>query len=241
MRNERTRRIGRREMRRLLAGVSGAADPTGLGFLLDLAAGPPTPAELAGLHEAVQRFRHTHRDPAPASASTRSGRGVVALATRALAVKVAAVFGVLLLGGVALAASTGHLPQGVQQRAHDLVAPLGISLPNGSGPNRSGSSVATRGVGPTGAASTAATAGLCRAWQQETAADQGTATMTPASRALADLAGGANKIATFCASVLKQAGSSDATGEPVAPEATPAHPGNGNGRPTPTPHPTPHA
>jgi hypothetical protein len=236
MRTERSRRFGHREIERLLAGVPGA-DRTSLRTLLNLAAGPPTPAEAAGLREAVQGFREAYRVPAPASASTRSGRGVVAQATRALAVKGAAALGVLLLGGVAFAASTGMLPDSVQRRAHDLVAPLGISLPHP--PVAPGTRPLAHGQ--TAAASTPAAAGLCRAWQVETEANHGTASDTPARRALALLAGGPEHIDTFCAQVLGATpipGSSPGTG-PTAGGGS-SHGSGTPGHPSPTPHPTSH-
>src|SRR5690242_4198546 len=122
MATTRARRIGRREAEELLSGTRAAADRDALVRLLDLAAAPPRPAELAGREATVEALVQTYRDAARAARVRRRSR--LSLLSRAIVVKAFAGLIVLLLGGVAVAATTGNLPPPVQQGAHDLLSPL---------------------------------------------------------------------------------------------------------------------
>jgi hypothetical protein len=115
---------------RLLAGRLDSADaPPGyaeVATVLAAAAGPPTPGELAGQAAAIARFSAT-RCPSAGPRRQRAARHRRAFGSR-LPVLAAAALSVLLLGGVA-AAATGTLPgparwvvDSVSQAAHHLPA-----------------------------------------------------------------------------------------------------------------------
>lgn len=103
----RTRRIGRRDAELLVRGVTGTGFPA-LARLLRLAAGPASARELAGGPEAASAMAAVYRDR-PAGPWRRP----LSVLSRALAVKVAAAVGVLLLGGTAVATGTGGSVFGV--------------------------------------------------------------------------------------------------------------------------------
>jgi hypothetical protein len=157
------------------------------------------------------------------------------LVARALAVKVALVIAVLAFGGTALAARTGSLPSGVQERAHALFSEVGVpppgrepgpqitrgGVPAASPPSPSPAPSRTPTPGPSGTA----TIELCRAWDTARQEPPDKAVPAPTRRALAAAAGGEPKIDGFCAGLL---GKPSATGKPTVPgkaTATPSAPG----------------
>jgi hypothetical protein len=246
MANTRTRRIGRREAEELLSGSRTAADREALVRLLDLAAAPAKPAELAGREVAVRVYVQTYRDAAQATRTRQRSR--LTLLSKALAVKTIAGLTVLLLGGVAVAATTGSLPPPVQQGAHDLLSPLGVAVPAGKVPHPTRDSGSTMhpspppsptprpGPSPDPSAGPAM-AGLCQAWQAQQKGGPGKPTDSPALQALVTAAGGPDKVAAYCAAVLAGAHPSTSP-EPkgkarkpsparkkVIVTATPGHPG----------------
>ncbi|MWA01473.1 hypothetical protein F8568_014005 [Actinomadura sp. LD22] len=113
--HQRARRLDRRTAERLLRSVpmsvaNGPADHRADGYdalraLLAAAAGPPRPGELAGEDAAAAAFRTALARPAP-------HRPRWAAVSRFATVKVAVLAAALAAfgGGVAVAASTGHLP-----------------------------------------------------------------------------------------------------------------------------------
>ena len=168
-----------------------------------------------------------------------------------LAAKVALLtgVGVMSLSGVAAAAYTGSLPSGLQDLAHHTIgAPASH---HGSAPGTQPSPGATP-VGPDATGSAAY--GLCTAWK---AADGHPDTHAVAYRNLAAAAGGASRIAAYCANVPRPSASPEssehATGAPattpsVPPSSVPptetatATPGaTPSARPTDLPSPTPSA
>jgi hypothetical protein len=107
---------------RLLAGRLEPADaPPGFAAVtrvIAVAAAPAGPGELAGEDAALAAYRTARR---PAERPVRRARGL-RLATLVTA-------GVLVLGGVAGAVSTGALPDGAQSVAHDALGSVGVSVP----------------------------------------------------------------------------------------------------------------
>ncbi len=91
-------------------------------------------------------FLHASRQP-PADKAGRTGPTLVRALTRAVVVKVAAGAATLVLSGAALAAETGNLPDGAQQRAHEMFSSLGVPAP------RSGAGTPTRPSSPPATAS----------------------------------------------------------------------------------------
>jgi hypothetical protein len=215
----RTRRIGRREAEWLLSGVPAAVDRRELLRLLRLAAAPARSYELAGREATVAAM-------VAAYDRTPERTNYLSVLSRALAVKVAAVVGVLLLGGTAVAAGTGNLPSPVQ---HGLFSVLGGPVPDAPSPVRHttpppGRSTPATSLTPGERSTTTApgTAGLCRAWEA-----QKDRTPDPVIvHALAAQAGGEQKIAAFCAAVLNEPNpraSPSAKPHPTPVVPTPSH------------------
>ncbi len=219
-----------------------AADnpPAALEPLLRALAADPRPEELGGLQESLAHYR----DAFPMSAPTVRKTWRTAMLSPQFGIKLgAAVAGLTLaLGGTAFAAYTGSLPSGAQNVAHMVIgapaAPatgLPTHRPTSTG-TRSESAVSATPVGPD--ASGPAAFGLCTAWTQHQsngASTNGSADDSVAFKNLAAAAGGAGKVAAYCATILRPSGtSSHPTGRPTSvPSAS--HP---MGRPTSLPMPT---
>jgi hypothetical protein len=128
---------------------------------------------------------------------------------------------VLATGGVALAASTGHLsnPLGDAHRSatgttHSATTPAGAPSAGDS------PAVPPTPAGTPGASPSPSYKGLCQAYQAGATANGGKVLSNPAFAALANEAGGANNVATFCATLIGAPGSHP-TGQPTT---HPAHP-----------------
>jgi hypothetical protein len=238
MRTRRTGRIDLPEADRLVAGDPPGPGHPGLSVLLAAVRAPAFAEELAGEPAAVAGFTAARRDAEPTMPGRRRVR--VPLSARMVAVKVASSAAVLMAGGTAFAAETGHLPAGVQRHAHSMFSSLGVpasgtgTRPSGTGPGGTAGSIRPQATPSTGATpgtadpSGAVALELCQAWDAAQK-PHGKAVPPESRKALATLAGGEPRIATFCATLL---GRAQATNSP-APAATPNHPGNngnsGNG------------
>lgn len=221
MRTPRRSRIGPDDAERLLATGRDAAYP-GLSRLLTAAAGPPRPGELAGLRAAVAAFEDAGLVTRPA-AMPRRRRALRPLAA-------AAALAAALAGGVAVATETGNLPGGgggTPAGEHTATAPETTRPAPGAG--RGGTPSApppTADRGPTVSPTSPTVAGLCQVWDTHR---RKTKEPVPAEvmRDLTAAAGGADRIAAFCATVL--AG-------PATHPPTPSHPtGRPDTKPTPSP------
>jgi hypothetical protein len=198
-----------------------------LGALTDGPAGD----ELAGEAVALAAFRDQFGVPGPVPRRRRRPPLLAPL----LSAKAAAAAAVLSIGGLATAAYAGALPAPAQQFAHSAIgAPAATHHPAATA-HPAGS------ASPEGPDATAHPAfGLCTAWSHARA--HGThKQQAVAFRNLAAAAGGAAKVAAFCAAVPHPGSTADPAGKPTAhstgkPTAhpTPAHP---TGKPT--AHPTP--
>jgi hypothetical protein len=192
----------------------------GLARLLAAATAPATPQELAGEQLVMASFAAEMRSHPPTLSPRRT-----AVPRKVLTIRAAppALVAVLSLGGVAAAAS-GLLPDqaspvadqasattGADAAAHGLgkaaAANLGGAADDGSAEGQGSA------AGPDAAA--AARAGLCRAWQAGQGADHGQKADAVAFQALAEAAGGADHIATYCQDVTAGA-SADAHGQSQA-------------------------
>ena len=195
--------------------------------------GAPHDGELAGHARVLAEFRHRGGRPVHArrSARRRSRLLTVLLTAKAAAAAAAAA---VAMGGVAAAAYTSTLPAPVQQFAHSVIgapspqpshrpgipratpARTNAASPDATGPDATGPDA----TGPAGF-------GLCTAYAHAKA--HGTAShKAVAFRNLAAAAGGAAKIAAYCATV-PHPGSSQSS----QPASAPTHPA---GRPRLTPH-----
>ncbi len=234
MSTNRRRRLSRKTAELLLRGcpASPLADGDALAGLLVAAAAPAHDRELAGEAEAVTAFREAHLSPV-----TQSRRPLMSATTKLLAVKaVLAAMGVTG-GGVALAAATGHLP-----------SQLGGTPAAASSAKASASATATPSATesskshPT-ASPSPSLRGLCQAYTAGVGSNPGEALDNPAFTALITAAGGKDKVAAFCTSLLAAKPNHRATPHPTGkPSSLPtqaptAHP---TGKPTaiPTAHPT---
>ncbi len=185
------------------------------------AAAPGRPDELAGEDAAVAAFRAVQRPGDSKPVRSRSLR---------LAALVGAA--VLLLGGVAGAASTGALPDGAQAVAHDTLGAVGVSVPApaptratrvarhatpraASRPAPPSSRIAPTRPTPRAPPSTAARAhrptdaillAACRAYLDGRVSATSGRGAANAYRYLAGRAGGATNIAGYCRGVVNGAG-----------------------------------
>jgi hypothetical protein len=205
----------------------------------------PQDGELAGHARALAEFRHRGSMPVR---SRRPARRRLRLLTSLLTAKAAAAAAAaaVALGGVATAAYTGALPASAQQFAHNA-----IGAPSPKPRHSPGTPQATPtrpdATGPD--ASGPAAFGLCTAYAHAKA--HGTATQKAvAFRNLAAAAGGAAKIAAYCAAVPHPGSSQPGQATPARshrsgqPTSAPTHPsGQSTSHPTgkPSPLPTPHA
>jgi hypothetical protein len=189
---------------------------------------PPASDELSGEAEVLAVFRERLGVPSP----TRRPRRRTTLLSPLLSARAAAAATAVALGigGFATAAFANALPAPLQSLAHTTFgAPDAHAAPAATADN------SPSPVGPD--ATGHAAYGLCTAWAQAKA-DGTRKQKAVAFRNLAAAAGGAGKVAAYCATVPH-------------PGASPSKKPHGNGKPTshptphgngrPTSHPTPHA
>jgi hypothetical protein len=185
----------------------------------------PQDSELAGHARALAEFRHRGGRPVHARRSARRRPRLLTSLLTAKAAAAAAAAAVALGGGVAAAAYTSTLPAPAQQFAHSVIgapSPQPSHRPGTPQPShRPGTPQATPArtdaVGPD--ATGPAAFGLCTAYAHAKA--HGTASQKAvAFRNLAAAAGGAAKIAAYCAAV-PHPGSSQ-SGQPAPDRTHPA-------------------
>ena len=205
----------------------------------------PQEGELAGHARALAEFRRRGGMPVHARRSARRRPRVLPWLLTAKAAAAAAAAAAAVLGGVAAAAYTGTLPAPAQQFAHSVIgAPSqqpsrrpGTPQPSHRPGTPQATPARTDGVGPD--ATGPAAFRPCTAYAHAKA--HGTASQKAmAFRNLAAAAGGAAKIAAYCAAV-PHPGSS----QPSQSASAPTHPAgqrasHPTGKPSsrPTPHPT---
>lgn len=223
----RTRRISARTAEDLLDGVGADARHPRLTATLRAAAGPTLPGEIAGRHEAVAAFQRALRQPAPFQ---RRPPLMKTALLKLLTLKAAAVAAVVLgTGGVALAASTGAIPNPLNN--HPVPAASASRAHPADRPDAS-----ERPGGP--ASPSPSLVGLCHAYTAGAGSDHGKALDSPAFQVLLTAAGGKAGVGAFCAKLL---GTTQASEAPSAQPGTTDHP---TGRPTehptgrPSEHPT---
>ena len=225
MRRRRNPRICSADLDRLIAGGSPGPGQGGLAALLDAAKAPPTVGEWDGEAAAVAAFVAAYRGAAPAP--TEPSRVRIPSLARAATMKVAAGVAVLVVGGTAMAAETGALPDAAQQQAHGWFSALGVPPPTPRSPSHEAAPpTGTRPttVRPTStpgpptmptpgstSPSSSRARGLCVAWRADSATEHGNAMAAKSRRALAALAGDESMIPAFCARHLTPSPSEPAT------------------------------
>ena len=180
--------------------------------LLDVASAPASPRELAGEHAAVDLFARARlvntgnpgRDDMSLTGSARTGLKAAFVAAGAVG---------LISTGAAFAAS-GHTPwahaSGAAAASTHAADPTHPSHP--TDPSRDPSEDVADGAGP----NVHSFGGLCRAYKSGNKADHGNALESPPFAALVAAAGGADNVATYCATVPH--------GSPGTHPAHPTHP-----------------
>jgi hypothetical protein len=191
----RRRGMSGREAERLLrdAASGSPTDPDPLVRLLAAAAAPAPERGSASEEAALSAFRTARHAPAPAKNSTvRSG--LVKLFTA----KVAVVAFASTVGGVALAARSGALPDRQQHVDQPATGTPGESRPIGT-PSRTAGGTA----GPVPSSSLSPT-DLCRAYERSKGNNERDKALDgPAFSMLITAAGGENKVAGYCATLLR--------------------------------------
>ena len=184
-------------------------------MVLEAIAAPPSSDELADEAAAVATLAAVAR-----SSPHRAARRRPTVFTKVLSAKMAAAAAIAALSVAGVAgAATGTLPDPAQRVAHQVLGAAGVPAPDDHASDTHGSSQADHS--PTGPDATgAAKAGLCRAWQAGQGADHGKKADAVAFKALAEAAGGSDKIADYCKDVTtaqKSDAASDATPSSTVP------------------------
>jgi hypothetical protein len=186
-------------LERLLVGRLDPADApagyAGLARLLAAATGPATRKELAGEQEVLAEFMAVLQSDPPTLVPRRAPMLSKLVSVKAAAALLAAL---LSIGGVA-AAATGLLPGQAE--------PAADQAPSTTGAGAAGHDV---GAAAVTVLDGAAKGGLCQAWQAGQGTDHGRRGESPAFRALAVAAGGADNVAAYCEDAA--AGGTTATG-----------------------------
>lgn len=223
----RTRRISARAAENLLNGASVDARHSRLAAVLRAAAGSTRPGELAGRQQARSEFRRAHLHPAP---SPRRQSMIKTAVLKLLTVKAAAVTALVLgTGGVALAASTGALPNPLNSHP----APAASATGSHAGDRPSASAHPGNDASPS-----PSLVGLCHAYTAGAGSKHGKALDSPAFQALVTAAGGKADVDGFCTKLLASASAHPELTTTDHPTGQPTdHP---TGQPTdhPTDHPT---
>lgn len=206
-------RIDRRTAERLLDQVR-TGTLTGqppLAALLAAAAVPGRPQELTGEQYIATAFRTAPATPAPQPGRLSVIKSAVA---KVLTVKVMAILGTTAAGGVALAATTGALPNPLTGTSHGVSAGLSAA-PDASesgAAHRSAAPNASKGADESDAkganashAPSPSLVGLCHAYSAGNKTEQGKALENPAFTVLITTAGGKDKVDQYCKVVLASA------------------------------------
>jgi hypothetical protein len=225
-------RISARTAEDLLDGTGADARHPRLVATLRAAAGPPQAGELAGRQQAVAAFNRARQDPVVCQ---RRPSMIKTTLLKLLTVKAATIAAVVVgTGGVALAASTGAIPNPLNNH------PVPAASASKSHPGGPGASTRPGNADPS-----PSLVGLCHAYTAGAGSDHGKALESPAFQALLTAAGGKDNVDAFCTGILASAKpeqpTDHATGEPTEhpTEHATEHP---TGRPSehPTDKPTTH-
>jgi hypothetical protein len=222
----RTRRLDRDTAERLLRGdPTGQAAPPQLAALLAAASAvPPAAGELAGEGAALAAFRAARVAQAGTLAAPSRARSARA---KFFTIKVAVVTlaTTSVLGGVALAAGTNTLPYQRKEAPPASVVPgppasgQPTPKPSAAGP-RATPGKPSDGAPPTTRPNAPSLVGRCRAYTARPPGQRGKALETPAFGALVTAAGGKERVAAYCSTIL-----GPDSGKPGQGPDKPAHPG----------------
>ncbi|NJC74303.1 hypothetical protein HC031_31995 [Planosporangium thailandense] len=233
-----------------LLGSPSAGAHTGhpqLAALLAAAAAPGRPDELNSEEAAVSAFLAARHVAIPRQ---RRLSTVKTLAMKALTVKVLAVLATTTtVGGVALAAKTGALPNPLAEPAHTISSGLSAAEPTAT-ETRAAAPPATRTAtaaspsavpdSPSPSKPAPKLIALCRAYQVGNKVSHGKALDNPVFTSLITAAGGRDKVEPYCTAVLASvARTGDGGQSGSGRDGNRDQSGGGHDRNTRTPRPTP--
>ena len=224
--------LSRAELDDLLDGRSTSDAP--LGALIKAAAAPGAAHEIGALPAALAAFDASPVGYHPHVSRKKKTMIGSALANVLAAKVLAASAAAAAVGGVALAAATGHLsslpshPGGTPSASQAQHSNASTNAPSGL---HSTTPPVTRGSGQSSTHPSASPSpslyGLCQAWVSG-AGTAGHAASNPAFTALITAAGGADAVDSYCAGVLAAPRPSDGSSEtgtpPTAAPGNPTHP-----------------
>jgi hypothetical protein len=233
MNTQKTRRLNRNIAERLVSDPACVRNVHPLlSDLLTAAAAPGRPAELTSEHASLAAFRAARLIAVPRSRRLTMLKTTV---LKLLTVKVAAAAAITTVaaGGVALAASTGALPnplhgQGLAAASAEASDPAAKHSPaaDKDGKEDKDGKSATGNPSPS-------LVGLCHAYSAGNKTERGKALDNPAFTALITTAGGRDKVDAFCQTLLASAKPSTAASHPAGSPDNDSHPTG-----APTGHPT---
>ena len=237
MSTHRTGHIDRDTAERMLRGArvarraGGPASGDPLTDLLALAAAPARRHELAGEQAALAAFRAARLVPA---VRPRRPSMIKTTLAKLLTLKAAAVLAATAAGGVALAASTGTLPNPLSDTTSKPATTGHVGHPGASASHRGSDD---GGPGDANGSPSPSLVGLCHAFLAGAGSEHGKALENPAFTVLITKAGGKDKVEAYCTALLASPGNgatthpTESAGEhPTSgPTAKPTHP---NGAPT---------
>jgi hypothetical protein len=233
-----------------------------LGGLIAAARAPETRTDPPGLAAALTAFREV--STTRLSNNPRSTSMIKNVAAKILAAKFLAVAGIAVAatGGVAAAASTGHLPSPLPHSSHASdVAVAAVAESHGqptgtptdstsASPSASASESSEPSSSHPAASPSPSLRGLCQAWLSRPH-EHGKADTNPAFSYLVSTAGGIDSVDAYCTSLLAgpapSSTPSDSTSQPSAepthshgkPSTVPSH-SHPSGPPSPLPTPSRH-
>lgn len=218
----RTRRISAQAAEDLLNGAGLDGQHHHVAQVLRAAAGPAQPGELAGRNDALAAFGRARLGPDPLP---RRQSMIKAAIVKLLTVKAVAATAILVgTGGVALAASTGALPNPLSNHPTPAVS---TGQPGSShGPDASPHPAGSADPSPS-------LVGLCHAYTAGVSSAPGKALDNPAFRALVVAAGTKDNVDSYCTKLLATAA--------AHPSGSPAEHASGHPSDHPTGGPSVHA
>jgi hypothetical protein len=240
-----------------------AAPQDALAKLIAAARAPQAPADPAGLAVALTAFREVS---ASHPSNPRRPSMIKNIAAKVVAAKVLAVAGLALAatGGMAAAASTGHLPSPLPHSSHASDTAVAAVAASHNQPTSTSTATESPSASPSAEPSSSQPAanpspslrGLCQAWLSRPH-EHGKADTSPAFSYLVSTAGGTDSVDSYCTSLLaspsasptESDGTDDQSGKPSTvpshshpsgkPSTVPSasHP---SGKPSPLPTPSRH-
>lgn len=227
----RSRRLDRRTAEQLLRGAPAqprGADRDALVDLLAAAAAPAHEGELAGEQAAVAAYRAAR----PAPVHPRRHLVLKTTLTHLLTAKIAAAAAALAVGGVAVAAATGHLSTHGRGTAATIEPTTSrVTAASRAAGRASGAFAPARPTSHNGegGAPPQSLVGLCHAYTAEADADHGKALDSPAFTVLITTAGGPDEVAAYCTTLLAGESSRTTSADPTGkPSSHPTGAGHGN-------------